>query len=339
MMSRRVRIVAGLALMLAELGCGPKSTHSQGRAPTQPAESESRARPTTDLTRLRDISIQALGAPLADDVLAGAHRGIADGTTNLEAFVDTLLDDRGFSHRVAPLILKGDADSGTEAFWGSPALSHFEDAEGPVHYLREPCSPDSSVEVRPWWAMDTPIRVCPEAYRPNVLVAADNGHRCSSPLAGPWNATGCGCGPNLAFCGQPSSAEELQRDAFAELRDTVGHFVAHERPLAEIFTSNATVRRRNVEFYYRRGRILNGESVSLDDLKALASMMTWKCALFDLPLGGAKGGIKFDPGQFSEVALQRITRRFIHALGSNIGPMTDIPAPDMGTNKSEAKRS
>jgi glutamate dehydrogenase (NAD(P)+) len=72
--------------------------------------------------------------------------------------------------------------------------------------------------------------------------------------------------------------------------------------------------------------------VSLDDLKALGSMMTWKCSLLGLPLGGAKGGLKFDPRAYSSQDLQRITRRFIHALGSNIGPGHDIPAPDMGTN-------
>lgn len=81
-----------------------------------------------------------------------------------------------------------------------------------------------------------------------------------------------------------------------------------------------------------KGGLRYHQGVSLDDLKALASMMTWKCALMDLPLGGAKGGIKFDPRQYSTEELQRITRRFIHALGSNIGPGYDIPAPDMGTN-------
>ncbi len=81
-----------------------------------------------------------------------------------------------------------------------------------------------------------------------------------------------------------------------------------------------------------KGGIRYHQNVSLDDLKALASMMTWKCALMGLPLGGAKGGIKFDPRQYSERALEKITRRFFHALGSNIGPMYDIPAPDMGTN-------
>jgi glutamate dehydrogenase (NAD(P)+) len=81
-----------------------------------------------------------------------------------------------------------------------------------------------------------------------------------------------------------------------------------------------------------KGGIRYHESVSLDDLKALAAMMTWKCALMNLPYGGGKGGIKFDPNGVSQAELQRITRRFVHALGSNIGPETDIPAPDMGTN-------
>jgi glutamate dehydrogenase (NAD(P)+) len=81
-----------------------------------------------------------------------------------------------------------------------------------------------------------------------------------------------------------------------------------------------------------KGGLRYHQSVSLDDLKALAAMMTWKCSLMDLPLGGAKGGIKFDPSQYSPEELQRITRRFVHALGSNIGPGHDIPAPDVGTN-------
>ncbi|HTB77043.1 MAG TPA: Glu/Leu/Phe/Val dehydrogenase [Polyangiaceae bacterium] len=72
--------------------------------------------------------------------------------------------------------------------------------------------------------------------------------------------------------------------------------------------------------------------VALDDVKALAAMMTWKSALLRLPFGGGKGGIKFDPHSVSKQELQRITRRFTHALGENIGPEYDIPAPDVGTN-------
>ena len=81
-----------------------------------------------------------------------------------------------------------------------------------------------------------------------------------------------------------------------------------------------------------KGGIRYHQDVSLDELKALASQMTWKSALMGVPFGGAKGGIKFNPREHSEDELRRITRRFTHALSSNIGPSHDIPAPDVGTN-------
>jgi glutamate dehydrogenase (NAD(P)+) len=72
--------------------------------------------------------------------------------------------------------------------------------------------------------------------------------------------------------------------------------------------------------------------VNIDEVRALAAWMTWKTAIAHLPYGGAKGGIQFDPKQYSEEDLERITRRFTFALGSNIGPEYDIPAPDVNTN-------
>jgi glutamate dehydrogenase (NAD(P)+) len=81
-----------------------------------------------------------------------------------------------------------------------------------------------------------------------------------------------------------------------------------------------------------KGGIRYAAMVTLDEVKALATMMTWKGSLMGLPYGGGKGGIKFDPRSVSKAELQRITRRFTHALGENIGPEYDIPAPDMGTN-------
>lgn len=74
------------------------------------------------------------------------------------------------------------------------------------------------------------------------------------------------------------------------------------------------------------------QDVCLSECKALATWMTWKCALQNLPFGGGKGGVKFDPHDCNKEDLERITRRFTHSLGSNIGPDLDIPAPDMGTN-------
>jgi glutamate dehydrogenase (NAD(P)+) len=81
-----------------------------------------------------------------------------------------------------------------------------------------------------------------------------------------------------------------------------------------------------------KGGMRYHEKVSLDDVKALAAMMTWKSALMELPFGGAKGGIKVNPRELSRDELARLTRRFTHALGNNIGPSYDIPAPDVGTD-------
>ncbi|QDU71578.1 Glu/Leu/Phe/Val family dehydrogenase [Mucisphaera calidilacus] len=73
-------------------------------------------------------------------------------------------------------------------------------------------------------------------------------------------------------------------------------------------------------------------NVSLDHIKALSVLMTMKCSLMRLPLGGAKGGVQVDPYALSQAELMRLTRRFVSALGNNIGPDYDIPAPDVGTN-------
>lgn len=81
-----------------------------------------------------------------------------------------------------------------------------------------------------------------------------------------------------------------------------------------------------------KGGIRYHPLVSLDEVKALAALMTWKCALSGLPLGGAKGGVQIDPRTLSRDELMRVTRRFTHALGTNIGVDYDVPAPDMGTN-------
>ena len=73
-------------------------------------------------------------------------------------------------------------------------------------------------------------------------------------------------------------------------------------------------------------------AVDIDEVRALATWMTWKSAIVDIPFGGAKGGIQFDPTDYSDRELERISRRFTFALGNNIGPEYDIPAPDVNTN-------
>lgn len=82
-----------------------------------------------------------------------------------------------------------------------------------------------------------------------------------------------------------------------------------------------------------KGGIRYHPEVTEDDVRALAGWMTWKCALIDVPFGGAKGGVICDPKNLSEAERRRITRRYISDLGDNIGPHTDIPAPDLYTNE------
>ena len=82
-----------------------------------------------------------------------------------------------------------------------------------------------------------------------------------------------------------------------------------------------------------KGGIRYAPDVTLDEVKALASWMTWKCAVANIPFGGAKGAVKCDPSVLSKVELEKITRRYTANMFSVFGPDMDIPAPDMNTNE------
>jgi glutamate dehydrogenase (NAD(P)+) len=81
-----------------------------------------------------------------------------------------------------------------------------------------------------------------------------------------------------------------------------------------------------------KGGLRYHTDVDLDEVRSLASLMTWKTAVVDVPFGGAKGGIQVDPKQLSRRELERLTRRFVEQISPIIGPDMDIPAPDMNTN-------
>jgi glutamate dehydrogenase (NAD(P)+) len=81
-----------------------------------------------------------------------------------------------------------------------------------------------------------------------------------------------------------------------------------------------------------KGGIRYGPDVTLDEVRALASWMTWKCAVVNIPFGGAKGGVICDPSMMSDGELERITRRYTAQIIDVIGPDLDVPAPDMNTN-------
>lgn len=98
----------------------------------------------------------------------------------------------------------------------------------------------------------------------------------------------------------------------------------------EVFTGYRVQHNNSLGPY--KGGLRYHPTVDIDAAKALAMWMTWKTSLAGLPYGGAKGGIQLDPLKYSNAELERITRRFTYALGDNIGPELDIPAPDVNTN-------
>ncbi|MFL5493988.1 MAG: Glu/Leu/Phe/Val family dehydrogenase [Gemmatimonadales bacterium] len=82
-----------------------------------------------------------------------------------------------------------------------------------------------------------------------------------------------------------------------------------------------------------KGGIRFDMNVTLDEVKALAAWMTWKCAVVNIPFGGSKGGVICDPATLSNAELERITRRYTSAIIDTLGPDSDVPAPDVNTNE------
>ncbi|MFW5951257.1 MAG: Glu/Leu/Phe/Val family dehydrogenase [Gemmatimonadota bacterium] len=144
----------------------------------------------------------------------------------------------------------------------------------------------------------------------------------------------------------PFEAVNYQFDCAARLLDLPRHLqVALKTPFREVMVeiplvaedgSITTFHGYRVQHNNARGPMKGGlryhPAVDLDEARALASLMTWKTALVDIPYGGAKGGVDVDPRQLSDVDLERITRTFLERIHQFIGPNEDIPAPDVNTN-------
>lgn len=125
--------------------------------------------------------------------------------------------------------------------------------------------------------------------------------------------------------------EGIRKILSATNNEIVVHFpVKLDNGKIEVFTGYR-VQHNNALGPYKGGLRFH-PSVDIEDARALAIWMTWKSALAGLPYGGGKGGIQIDPKNYSQSELERITRRFTYALGDNIGPDLDIPAPDVNTN-------
>lgn len=134
------------------------------------------------------------------------------------------------------------------------------------------------------------------------------------------------------------AAEHLQLDdGLHQILATPRRELLVSIPLRRDDGSTAVYAGYRVQHNFSRGPAKGGlryaPGVDLDEVRALAMWMTWKCALVNIPYGGAKGGVAIDPRQHSEDELERVTRRYTSEIFPIIGPEVDIPAPDIGTNE------
>ncbi|OAD05209.1 hypothetical protein MUCCIDRAFT_152608 [Mucor lusitanicus CBS 277.49] len=152
---------------------------------------------------------------------------------------------------------------------------------------------------------------------------------------------------------EPSFLQSVEKyyDHAAGLSEVQPHTLAHLRAVDSVLRVTFPIEVENGKYEviegYRaqhsrhrlpvKGGIRFSEEVDMQEVEALASLMTYKCAVVDVPFGGAKGGIKIDPKKYSVEQLERITRRYTMELCQKkfIGPGVDVPAPDVGTGPRE----
>src|SRR3569623_3111745 len=115
-------------------------------------------------------------------------------------------------------------------------------------------------------------------------------------------------------------------------REIIVHFpVSMDDGRIEIFTGFRV--QHNIARGPGKGGIRYSPEVTLDELRALSAWMTWKCAVVNIPFGGAKGGVICDPKKMSQTELERMTRRYTAEIIEFIGPEKDVPATDVNTNE------
>jgi hypothetical protein len=218
----------------------------------------------TSAQTLEQLAILATGS-------VPEHPPAAMDEVALVRYVDRLLDDPRFAHVVAPWLL---ATTYTRAginlgFYNGRVLNQFVSKRGEhIYYLRSPCDEKLAQRVRPYWDLSHEVLVCPDSYQPEHRVDPANPEaNCSGRLLGPQYSNYCGCGPNLINCMQSwGQRNGLMASAAQEVIDTIGALVAANRPIEEVFTTNATVRDRSAEVTYRSWRINSGTATPLDDI-------------------------------------------------------------------------
>lgn len=133
----------------------------------------------------------------------------------------------------------------------------------------------------------------------------------------------------VAFHGYDDGTHAMLRASRREL--TVSIPLRRDNGTTEVLTGHRV--QHNISRGPAKGGLRYSPTVDLDEVRALAMWMTWKCALLEVPYGGAKGGVAIDPRRYSRAELERVTRRYTTEILPIIGPQQDIPAPDIGTDE------
>ncbi|MFK4834154.1 Glu/Leu/Phe/Val dehydrogenase [Microbacterium sp. ZW T2_14] len=133
----------------------------------------------------------------------------------------------------------------------------------------------------------------------------------------------------IAFLGYGQGTHAMLKSSRREL--TVSIPLRRDDGTVEVFSGYRI--QHNISRGPAKGGLRYSPTVNVAEVRALAMWMTWKCALLDVPYGGAKGGVAIDPRLYSAAELERVTRRYTTEILPMIGPQHDIPAPDIGTDE------
>ncbi len=213
---------------------------------------------------VRDLSIMAVGsAPTQAEAQATAQR-LREGSTTYGAVIDELLRSKKVATATArKIVFKSSQGTKGHLVPKHSVLMVDRTREEEIHHLRGVCELEETVEVSPWWAPETKVRICERDHRPEVSVAED-GRRCGASTLSPAREDICGCGPRLIFC-TPSagSRSALIQSAQREVSRTFAWVIEQDLPIEQAFLMNETVRDRNAELLYRRARIAGGEDPAL----------------------------------------------------------------------------
>ena len=151
----------------------------------------------------------------------------------------------------------------------------------------------------------------------------------AAPARGPLDDAVAQLDEAAAILGFDSGIVQMLRSPRREV--TVSIPLRRDNGEIEVLTGHRV--QHNLSRGPAKGGLRYSPHVDLHEVRALAMWMTWKCALVDLPYGGAKGGVRIDPNLYSMAELERVTRRYTSEIAPLIGPTRDIPAPDIGTDE------